>query len=487
MALNRRSRPALDIWPGFVDALATLLMVIIFLLMIFVISQIYLNDALVGRDAALERLNRQIADMAEQLGLERVANEELRANLDSVSAQLRTSIARRDELETEVSALRVERNAILGRLDDAVSERDQLRSALRDAEGRLSALTARFEASQNELSDARDRLSRSQSEVAEARETLAETEAALAENTEQLTRTRRELEDAYAVVEANKETIELQLRDLDQLTNDLLALEALRDDLLAQVAQLEEQNLARTETIEEQEQTLTETEGRLQTTLRQLDEQTEAALMARAEAARLAREVAALREQMGRLSDLLEESERRDAENQAQIADLGRRLNVALASRVQELARYRSEFFGRLREILGDRQDIQIVGDRFVFQSEVLFSQGSADLGAEGQQQLAQLADTLLTIAESIPDEINWVLRVDGHTDRIPISTPRFPSNWELSTARAISVVKFLRDQGVPQNRLAATGFAEFQPLDTGDSPEALRRNRRIELKLTER
>jgi len=154
---------------------------------------------------------------------------------------------------------------------------------------------------------------------------------------------------------------------------------------------------------------------------------------------------------------------------------------------VQELSRYRSEFFGRLRDVLGDRKDIRIVGDRFVFQSEVLFASGEAELGQAGKEQLAALARTLLDIAERIPDELNWVLRVDGHTDKLPISTEKFPSNWELSTARAISVTRFLQQQGIPPERLAATGFAEYQPLDESNTPEAFRRNRRIELKLTQR
>jgi chemotaxis protein MotB len=170
-----------------------------------------------------------------------------------------------------------------------------------------------------------------------------------------------------------------------------------------------------------------------------------------------------------------------------QIADLGRRLNVALANKVQELASYRSEFFGRLREILGNRPDIRIVGDRFVFQSEVLFTPGSADLGPEAKSELDLLAGALRDVAAKIPPEIPWVLRVDGHTDKRPISTPQFPSNWELSTARAIAVTKYLISQGIPPSRLAAAGFGEFQPIDTAEGEDAFRKNRRIEFKLTER
>jgi chemotaxis protein MotB len=201
----------------------------------------------------------------------------------------------------------------------------------------------------------------------------------------------------------------------------------------------------------------------------------------------LNRQIAALREQLASLSVALDVMEAENEEKEVQIADLGRRLNAALATKVQELARFRSDFFGRLRELLGDRQDIRVVGDRFVFQSEVLFASGSAELEPEGRKQLSQLASALAEIAATIPEDIDWVLRVDGHTDRRPISTPEFPSNWELSTARAISVVKFLIIRGIGPNRLAATGFGQFQPLDTGSDEIAFRRNRRIELKLTQR
>ena len=201
----------------------------------------------------------------------------------------------------------------------------------------------------------------------------------------------------------------------------------------------------------------------------------------------LNQQIAALRSQLAQISKALELSEKNEAEQKVQIVDLGKRLNRALAGKVEELAKYRSEFFGRLREVLGNRPDIRIVGDRFVFQSEVLFPSASADLVPEGQAQIDRLAATLKDIAKDIPANIPWVLRVDGFTDKRPIHTPQFPSNWELSTARAISVVRQLIADGIPPERLAANGFGEYHPLETGDSPEAYSKNRRIELKLTER
>ena len=201
----------------------------------------------------------------------------------------------------------------------------------------------------------------------------------------------------------------------------------------------------------------------------------------------LNQQISALRRQLAALEEALDASEKRDRESQTRIADLGQRLNVALAQRVQELSRYRSEFFGRLRAILGNRPDVRIVGDRFVFQSEVFFDTGQAQLLPEGRAELDKVAAALIDLDKQIPGEIAWVLRVDGHTDVRPINSPLFKSNWELSSARAISVVQYLTSLGVPAQRLVAAGFAEFQPLDIGVTEEAYKRNRRIELKLTER
>ncbi len=202
----------------------------------------------------------------------------------------------------------------------------------------------------------------------------------------------------------------------------------------------------------------------------------------------LNQQISALRRQIAVLEDALEASETRDRESQTRIADLGKRLNVALAQRVQELSRYRSDFFGRLREILAQRSDIEVVGDRFVFQSEVLFSSGDDEINPQGRSQLDILASAIIELEGEIPSEINWVLRVDGHTDARPLSgTGRLRDNWDLSAARAISVVKYLIARGVQPDRLVAAGFGEYQPLEAGTSNEANAKNRRIELKLTQR
>lgn len=404
--IGRRARRGYEIWPGFVDALATLLLVIIFVLLVFVVAQFYLSQALSGRDEALHRLGRQIEELGELLSLERQANADLRLNVAQLSAELQTSTAARERLAEKVAG-----NEDLAR--------------------RLAATMAKAEAAGN-----------------------------------QADKVQSELTDALKTISADRQTIEVQLRDLALLRHDIEALKALRSELEAKVADIGGK--------------LGEREGQLADE-RKLSEE------ARAHAALLSQKLDAVREELARLNAALEASEDVVRQQKIEIVSLGSRLNQALANKVEELTRARSEFFGRLRKLLGDKPGIRVEGDRFVFQSELLFPTGSADIGATGQEQLGQLGKTLLEIAKEIPKDINWVLRVDGHTDRIPIYNLRFPSNWELSTARAISVVKFLTSRGFPPERLAAAGFGEFQPLDGGGTEEALRRNRRIELRLDQR
>jgi chemotaxis protein MotB len=331
MALSKRGRErAIDYWPGFVDALSTLLLVFTFLLSVFMIAQFFLTQEITGKENVLSRLTAQIKQLSELLSLER-ANSGL--------------------LEDQMAVLRAS-------LKSAESERERLRQG---AEGGDKVLSTQLE---NE-------------------------------------------------------------RDINQRA----------------ASQIEILN----------------------------------------------RQIAALRRQLAAIQEALDASELRNKESQAKVADLGQRLNIALAQRVQELTRYRSEFFGRLRAILGNRPDIRVVGDRFVFQSEVLFDAGSAALRPEALPELDKLAEALGALEKNIPADIAWIVRIDGHTDARPISTAQFPSNWELSSARAISVVQYMISKGISPQHLVAAGFGEFQPLDAGTSEEAFRRNRRIELKLTER
>src|SRR5690606_12758157 len=341
LARNRRSQRHVDYWPGFVDALTTLLLAIMFLLTVFVLAQFLLSREVNNKDSVLARLNSQIQELTQLLSLERSNSQDMQDTIANLQASLST----------------------------AESERSRLQSLLNAGSGAGAAAEKRA----GELSES---------------------------------------------LEAEKQ---VSARALSQV------------ELLNQ-------------------------------------------------------QISALRRQIAALEDALNASENRDRESNAKIADLGRRLNGALAQRVQELNRYRSDFFGRLREILSDKENIRIVGDRFVFQSEVLFPTGSADINPAGQDEMKKLADAVIQLNQEIPDDINWVLRVDGHTDNVPLTgTGRFRDNWELSSARATAVVKFLIANGVPANRLVAAGFGEYQPLDASDTADARSKNRRIELKLTER
>ncbi len=427
-----------NIWPGFVDALATMLLVIIFLLVVFVLAQVLLTQAISGKDEALDRLNRQINELADLLDLERQANVDLRLNIAQLSSSLQTTAADRDQLQM--------------RLRQTTNRAEQAEEALAAAQAREQV---NREASQRHL---------------------------------------LELESLRRDVEALRElrgVLEAQVGDLSQnLQSREAELSARRDRskaLHAELASEQERTLLAQKEIEERKIRLSE----LLDLYTKLDEDYKAEQSLskdqKSRVSLLNQQLAALRREIQRLNTVLEASEAKDREDEATITDLGRRLNRALASKVEELTRYRSEFFGRLREVLGQRRGIRIVGDRFVFQSEVLFASGSAQLAFEGQDQIAQIATTLVEISRQIPSEINWVLRVDGHTDSVPIATPAFPSNWELSSARAISVVKYMVEQGVAPERLAATGFGEFQPLDPRPGEIANRRNRRIEFKLTQR
>jgi chemotaxis protein MotB len=341
MASSTRSRRSqvTNYWPGFVDALSSLLLVIIFLLSLFMLSQFFLGQEISGKDTAMSRLNAQIAELTELLQLEKVNSSDLESTIATLSATLTSATSERDQMAAQLAGL--------GAGQDG-----------KDA-------------------------------------TIA------------------------------------------QLESDLSSQQDLSREAAAQVALLNQQ-------------------------------------------------LAALRTQLAALEQALQASEATDTENRTQIADLGRRLNLALAQRVQDLSRYRSDFFGKLREVLEGRADVRVVGDRFVFQSEVLFDAGEATISPEGQNELAKLGSAIKELQAQIPADVNWVLRIDGHTDKRPINTPEFPSNWELSAARAISVAKYLVTQGVPANRLVPAGFGEFSPIDPGDSDEAYRRNRRIEFKLTE-
>lgn len=337
---RRGAARQIDYWPGFVDALSTMLLVIIFLLSVFMLGQFFLSREVSGKDNALVKLNRQIEELTSLLSLERAGKSDNASSIATLTATLTAAERERARLQQQIAANETNANAAGGAAVNAA---------------------------------------------------------------------------------------------------------------------------------------------------RQLDNEKQVSARALAQVDILNQQISALRRQLAAIEDALNLSENRDKESQAKIADLGSRLNVALAQKVQELARYRSDFFGRLREILGSRPGIRVVGDRFVFESEVLFASGQAGVTEGGKPELDKLANAIGDLEREIPPEIPWVLRVDGHTDKRPTTGAQFPSNWALSAARAISVVQYLITKGVSPTRLVAAGFGEFQPIDPGSDDEALRKNRRIELKLTER
>jgi len=425
-----RTRRYLDIWPGYVDVLSTLLMVIIFTLMVFVMGQFFLGQVLSRRDKALAELNQHAAELADMLALEKTTNTDLRTSISQLSGELQQANATGDKLQQQLAATR--------------TDRDQLAAALADLKTRSAATAA----------------------------AKAEADA--------------KLEDAYKTISADQQKVQT-------LLGDIAVLESLRDDLKQQLAASTAQSTSLQQQLSQSQSQSADLKQQLDAALAQvasLKEQLGTSTQQISESGLqidlLNRQLLALRDELGKLTVALDASEAKAKADEVQVFDLGKRLNEALASKVEELARYRSEFFGKLREVLGNRPDVQIVGDRFIFQSEVLFATGSAEIGEDGKRQLAAFADTLKSIVPHIPTDIDWLLRVDGHTDKQPY-TGVYGGNWELSTARAIAVVKFLIEQGIPPNRLVAAGFGEFRPLVDGETHEDYRRNRRIELKLDQR
>lgn len=483
---RHRRRPGLDIWPGFVDALATLVMVIVFVLMIFTLFQFHLKDLITGRDLALERLSQRIGDLADQLAIERRRGADLRTQLGALGADLAATTTIRDRLQAELGAAQDQVTGLAARLAAREADARALADTLTAAQAesalsrreiavlleRLAATEARAAASAATAEDLTRRLRTAETALgaAEGRIALSEREAAdlvrrLAAAEARTQEADARLADAFKTVNADREKIEVQLRELDALRANIRALTVLRD-------QLERDLNARDAALRGAESALAG-ERRLSAD-------------AQFRVDRLTVEVETLRKQLTRLESALDISEAKSRDQEVQIVDLGRRLNLALASKIEELARYRSEFFGRLREVLGDRGDVRVVGDRFIFETEILFRSGSAELEPEGRRQIDRVAGELAKLAQKIPPEINWILQVDGHTDRRPFARG-FVSNWELSHARAMSVVRAMMAGGVPPERLVAAGYAEFQPVDPRDDEAGYRRNRRIELKLTAR
>ncbi len=421
---SRNSHESISIWPGYVDVLSALIMIMIFVLLIFTISQFVLSNILTDQSSELQDLHSQIAEISELLGLEQQKNEEMNTQISALSAEIDTLITDKTNLQNDIDYLNQKR------VEDYQEIEFQLKT-IASLQQDINALREMRRQLEKEISSTAAALSREQELTASLRDRSKSLEARLA----------GELEKTV-----------LAQQDIEQRDIRIQALSAL---------------------IGEQQQALVD--------------QRSMTADARAEVALLTQKINQLREQLGEIAKALRLSELDREEQKEQIGDLGKRLNIELARRVNDLERYRSEFFGRLREILGDNPMIRVEGDRFLLQAELLFPSGNADLSDQGKQELDELAGVLKEIMPAIPADLQWILRIDGHTDRVPINSVRYSSNWELSTARAVSVVRYLGSRGIPEDRMAAAGFSKFHPIDPAETIEAYRKNRRIEIKLTSR
>jgi len=623
-----------NIWPGFVDILATLLIVIIFVLMVFTVSQIYLSDAISGRDKALENLRNQINELSKILVIETKEKEKIISQLEDTeeslsqkqsdllkqeeySKTLQTDIAKKDseifiqdqnlialsdqikkllnELRVVAKALETYEGAEITSLEtDGLGERinkalasridqlNQLNISLDKANNELSVNKAELESTIKELDQANNELSVNKAalesklvELDQANNELSVNKAELEIKIQELNKSNSNLmaineslglDDAdliqqLAAIEKKNELLELsqietqqtlkllekvnadlvlkdealqdQISQYQEITKDLLAindslglkdaslieqLEAIRSknqklaelnnnliekdntifNLRGKILELnnilsisEEKQLVQQEQIEGLTQNLNILESQKkkieQESADSISEMELRSSETMKQVAFLTNEIETLKEEISILNDALESNEQTILSKELKIEVLGERLNKALTSKVFELQKYRSEFFGKLKSLLGERDDIKIVGDRFIFESELLFDSASADLQLQGMDKLKQIGLTLKETTNQIPSDIDWIIQVEGHTDKRPINTPKYPSNWELSTARANSVLKLLLELGFPPNRLSAAGYGEFYPISDGETKESLQQNRRIELKLTSR
>lgn len=550
MPLTRRStgRVSASIWPGFVDAMTALLLVMMFLLTIFMVVQFVLREEISGQASRLDALTAEVSGLAELLGVAERRGDALEAERDAQADEIAALTAERAEQADEIASFEAQ-------VASLIAERDEARDAVAAGAAREAELLSEQEALSLALASAREeidaqveaaRLAAARREALEALtadlradlEAREETAAALSSEVESLVialdeeeaariaeaaaaqALRERLASADAELSALSLALEEERRAAEETLTLLAAADAVEEDLNARLtaalldrddldqrleAVLEEAlavKLAAEIRVEEHRAEADRQAALLATAREALAEHESEASQNQRRMAALDRQVARLRQQIGTLQSLLTLAEETSEERNVEIERLGAQLNAALAREAEEqrrradaeaserarLERYQSEFFGRLRDVLGDREGVEISGDRFVFDSEVLFSSGSAVLSAAGRSQIERVAGLLSDIADEIPEGIDWVIRVDGHTDDVPVSGTRYADNWELSQARALSVVRYMSEElGFPAQRLAPTGFGEYRPIAPGTSPEARALNRRIELKLTER
>ncbi|MEX0349046.1 MAG: peptidoglycan -binding protein [Paracoccaceae bacterium] len=554
MALSRRTGQRFQgsVWPGFVDAMTGLLMVLTFVLTIFMVVQFVLRETISGQESELDALSNEVASLAQALGLEEQENTELRQSVGALNATLseaQGSLAQAQNLiatltnerdrqdaaleqaqtqisafEAQVAALIADRDQALANVDsltaaqaDLLTEQEALNLALAQSRSEIDAqaeaarlAAARREALEALVADLRSESDEASEQIATLQGQIDQEEAARLAEAAAAEALRARLQNADSELTAMTLALEAQRQEAEETLTLLAAADAAKDALQAELN-------AADSSAAEQRDLAAERAALLEQAHEVLDAEKEISAEAQRQTALLNQQIAALRSQLGGLQALLDDYKERDAAAQVQLQSLGQDLNTALAraaseerrrrlleeaerrrleaeaedlqAKAKDLERYRSEFFGRLRDVLGQQEGVRIEGDRFVFSSEVLFAPGSATLSPEGRFEIAKIAEILRSIARDIPQEINWVIRVDGHTDNTPLGgAGRYRDNWELSQGRALSVVRYMVNAlGIPPNRLAANGFGEFQPLNTDDTEEARAQNRRIELKLTEK
>ena len=580
-SFRRRIDDQPNIWPGFVDILSTLLIVIIFVLMVFTVSQIYLSDAILGKDRALENLRNQINELSKilvieskdkQAALKDLSEKELELDIEKnlsrdLQSQLKeneSTISKQTEditiLGQQIESLLIELRLVAKALETYEGQEitkletsglgERINKALSTRIEQLNLLNEKLILSQQETSEQLEIVKNLNENLLAINESLGLEDADLSDQLKAISEKNKELSLTNEELELSRKQISDQLQDManlnkqlalneKELQNQIKQYQILTDELIAlnenldlkdktlleqldlikikntELSQLNENLIRKDKTISDlrgkifelnnilslnQEKQILQkveiSELNKKLTLLELDEATSSKKLVQEQQVfsdtleqvnYLSDEIDNLKKEIAILNSALEASEMNILTKELEIEILGERLNKALTSKVFELQKYRSEFFGKLQSILGDREDIKIVGDRFIFESELLFDSGSANLQLEGKEKLEQIGITLKETTTEIPNNIDWIIQVEGHTDKRPIQTAQYPSNWELSTARANSVLKLLLELGFPPNRLSAAGYGEFYPISLGDTPKDLQQNRRIELKLTSR
>ena len=461
------------IWPGFVDVLASTLMVIIFIVLLFTVSQVYLGDLVVGKNEQILNLEKTIEIQDE-------------------------TIVEQDSTLTDKEITLIERQEVIDQLDNELVILDEeirlKQSEILDKQNLLTSKDQEISLQEAIIDQKEDAIITLDTLIEEQALDIGKLNQMIAQLTQELSLSLEE-----------KENLRGQLVDLNQeqetLKNTLSQLGGKNEELVGKLSDSQNRVQSLLETLSSSEVENKGLQGKiddikdqnlsLQGQISELENEssfkTENLNDALIKISRLSDDIKILSNEIQLLNNLLDSKEAEIANNKIELGEIGDRLNRVLTSELFKLQKYKSEFFGKLSEALGDRDDIQIKGDRFIFQSEILFDSGSVEIQSSGRVALSLIAKTLIDLINDIPTELNWVLQIDGHTDKVPISTSQFPSNWELSHARALEVVKFFIGQGIPADRLSANGYGEYQPINTGDSREDLKQNRRIELKITQK